>query len=109
VTEDTKDARLKTYNAMPDLHILTTMMDQGRYDAIKQSIGDTSYGFSGATLLSGKFPNEVDVMLRYITGSDRMTDFPRGGDKSIFARIRGIYRSPRMCSVHHSTDLYIDN
>jgi hypothetical protein len=55
---------------MPELHILTTMMDKERYDIIKENIKDSSYGFSAGTLLSGNYPDEVDKILRYITGSN---------------------------------------
>jgi hypothetical protein len=60
LTEENKDQLLKIYDKMPDLHILTNMMDIKRFGVIKEQIKDTSYGFSNGTLLSGNFPNEVD-------------------------------------------------
>ena len=89
VTETNKKQLLSIYDKMPDLHILTNMMDRKRYEVIKEQIKDTSYGFSNSTLLSGDFPNEVDMMLRYITGSNKEQDYP-GGDISIFGRIKKI-------------------
>jgi hypothetical protein len=80
---------LNVYDKMPDLHIITNMMDKQRYDAIKDKIKDTSYGFSNGTLLSGSFPNEVDMVLRYITGSNKEQDYPKK-DLSIFGRIKRI-------------------
>jgi hypothetical protein len=80
---------LKIYDKMPDLHIITNMMDRKRYHVIKEQIKDTSYGFSNGTLLSGNFPNEVDTMLRYITGSNKEPDYPKK-DLSIFGRIKKI-------------------
>ncbi len=56
---------------------------------IKEQIKDTSYGFSNGTLLSGNFPNEVDMMLRYITGSNKEQDYTKK-DLSIFGRIKRI-------------------
>ena len=87
LTKDNKDTLLGVYDKMPDLHIITNMMDRERYDDIKSNIKDTSYGFSNGTLLSGNFPDEVDKMLRYITGSNKVKDYPTG-DKSIFGRIK---------------------
>jgi hypothetical protein len=91
LTEDNKkqEQLLSIYDAMPDLHIITNMMDRKRYEVIKEQIKDTSYGFSNGTLLSGNFPNEVDMMLRFITGSNKEQDYPKT-DASIFGRIKRI-------------------
>lgn len=89
LTEENKEAKLSVYDKMPDLHIITNMMDRERYEAIKNKTKDTSYGFSNGTLLSGNFPNEVDTMLRYITGSNKEQDYPKK-DLSIFGRIKRI-------------------
>lgn len=89
LTEENKEQQLQIYDKMPDLHILTNIMDRNRYEVIKERIKDTSYGFSNGTLLSGNFPNEVDTMLRYITGSNKEQDYPKK-DLSIFGRIKRI-------------------
>ena len=89
LTEENKEQLLCIYDKMPDLHILTNMMDRKRFEVIKEQIKDTSYGFSNGTLLSGNFPNEVDTMLRYITGSNKEQDYPKK-DLSIFGRIKRI-------------------
>lgn len=89
LTEENKGQILQIYDKMPDLHILTNMMDRKRFEVIKEQIKDTSYGFSNGTLLSGNFPNEVDTMLRYITGSNKEQDYPEK-DLSIFGRIKRI-------------------
>jgi hypothetical protein len=89
LTEENKEQLLCVYDKMPDLHILTNMMDRKRFEVIKEQIKDTSYGFSNGTLLSGNFPNEVDTMLRYITGSNKEQDYPKK-DLSIFGRIKRI-------------------
>ena len=64
------DAILSVYDNMPDLIILTNMIDKNRYQVVKEHIKDTSYGFSNATLLSlnksGKgfnYPSEVDDII----------------------------------------------
>jgi superfamily II DNA or RNA helicase len=87
------------YERYPKLQLLTTMFDQERYDRLKRQINDTVYGFSMETLFSLNnkqteflFPNEVQTLLAYISGSNRMTDFPQG-DKSIFNRIRQVSMS----------------
>jgi hypothetical protein len=56
--EENKDRILGVYDKMPELHILTTMMDKERYDIIKENIKDSSYGFSAGTLLSGNYPDD---------------------------------------------------
>ena len=89
LSEQNKEQVLNIYDKMPDLYILTTMMDQNRFEVIKNQIKDTSYGFSNGTLLSGHFSNEVDIILRYITGSNKEVDYPKK-DLSIFGRIKRI-------------------
>jgi hypothetical protein len=89
VTEENKEQMLSIYDKMPDLHIITNLMDRKRFEVIKEQIKDTSYGFSNGTLFSGNFPNEVDIMLRYITGSNKEKDYPKN-DCSIFGRIKKI-------------------
>ena len=87
LTEENKEAKLSVYDKMPDLELITNIMDRKRYEVIKERIKDTSYGFSNSTLLSGNFPNEVDTMLAYITGSNKEDDYPKK-DLSIFGRIK---------------------
>ena len=89
LTEENKEQLLSIYDKMPDLHIITNMMDRKRFEVIKEQIKDTSYGFSNGTLLSGNFPNEVDTMLKYITGSNKEQNYPKK-DLSIFGRIKRI-------------------
>ena len=90
INEQNKEQMLNIYDKMPDLHMITNMMDKERYDNIKERIKDTSYGFSNSTLLSGNFPGEVDNILSFITGSNKERDYPKGGDLSIFGRIKKI-------------------
>jgi hypothetical protein len=87
LTEANKEAKLSVYDKMPDLELITNIMDRKRYEVIKERIKDTSYGFSNSTLLSGNFPSEVDTMLAYITGSNKEEDYPKK-DLSIFGRIK---------------------
>lgn len=87
LTEANKEANLSVYDKMPDLELITNIMDRERYEVIKERIKDTSYGFSNSTLLSGNFPSEVDTMLAYITGSNKEEDYPKK-DLSIFGRIK---------------------
>jgi len=89
LTEENKEVKLSAYDKMPDLELIINLMDRERFQVIKEQIKDTSYGFSNSTLLSGNFPDEVDTMLRYITGSHKEQDYPKG-DLSIFGRIKRI-------------------
>ena len=96
VNDSNKELILAVYDKMPDLHIITNMMDRKRYDIIKDQIKDTSYGFSNGTLLSTtkngsnfNFAGEVDTMLKYITGHGTEMSVIRD-EKSIFERIKKI-------------------
>jgi len=87
LSEVNKESKLSVYDKMPNLELITNIMDRKRYDMIKERIKDTSYGFSNSTLLSGNFPSEVDTILAYITGSNKEKDYPKK-DLSIFGRIK---------------------
>lgn len=87
---------LSSYDKMPSLELITTMMDSYRYQLIKNKIKDTKYGFSMETLFSlnknqtnFNYPNEVQQILSYISGSNKEQDYPNG-NKSIFGRIKTI-------------------
>ena len=99
ITKENQERMLSVYDKMPDLHIITNMMDRKRYEMIKERIQDTSYGFSNSTLLSttkdGKNLNyieEVDNMLKYISGKGKIdeTEDPIRDKKAIFERIKTI-------------------
>ncbi len=89
LNDENLEQKLSVYDKMPDLHIITNLMDRKRYEMIKERIKDTSYGFANGTLLSGSFSGEVDIVLRYITGSNRDVDYQKK-DLSIFGRIKKI-------------------
>jgi len=99
LTEENQERLLSVYDKMPDLHIITNMMDRERYEMIKERIKDTSYGFSNGTLLSTtkdgnnfNYIEEVDTMLKYISGKGTIdaADDPIRDKKSIFERIKQI-------------------
>jgi hypothetical protein len=84
------------YENMPDLYLITTMFDSQRYDIIKDKIMGSKYGFCFDVLFTlnaqktkFKFENEVSTILRFISGSNKETDF-KNGDKSMFSRIFNI-------------------
>jgi len=52
LNEENKEQLLCVYDKMPDLHIITNMMDRKRFEVIKEQIKDTSYGFSMSSLFS---------------------------------------------------------
>ena len=85
----------KSYEKMPELHLITNMFDSQRYDIIKENIMGSHYGFSFDVLFSlnkdkkFNYKNEVKTILRYISGSEKEQDF-KTGDKSIFTRINNI-------------------
>jgi len=118
LNEKNKEQLLSIYDKMPDLHMITNIMDKQRYDVIKERIKDTSYGFSNSTLFSttplkkeckknknGKtkiavvgggetfnYTEEVDIILKYISGGETIyNESPVIRDtKSIFERIKTI-------------------
>jgi 16S rRNA G966 N2-methylase RsmD len=85
------DNIFKCYEKMPELHLITTMFDQKRYNTLKEEMNkQDKIGFCFETLLSlnsfktqFNFPKQVESLLRYISGSKKETD----GDKTIFTRI----------------------
>jgi site-specific DNA-methyltransferase (adenine-specific) len=85
----------KSYDKMPDLHLITNMFDSQRYNIIKENIMGSHYGFSFDVLFSlnkdkqFNYNNEVKTILRYISGSEKEQDY-KTGDKSIFTRINNI-------------------
>lgn len=89
LTEQNMGILLEPYDRMPDLKIISTLPDAERWADIMKRINHTCYGFSNTALLSGSFNAEVDLVLRYITGSNKLEDFSKG-DKSIYGRIRKI-------------------
>ncbi len=89
----TFDNIFKCYNTMPDLHLITNMFDQERYELIKQKLGKNKMGFCFDSLFALNetknqfcFEDEVKTFLRYISGSFKEID----GNKTIFARIKKI-------------------
>jgi hypothetical protein len=85
---------LTSYNKMPNLELITTMFETTIFNNIKDELqqnNSNKYGFSLKTLFSiskssFKYEKEVELLLRYISGSKRNIDFPEE-DKSIFGRI----------------------
>jgi hypothetical protein len=92
----TIDEMFNSYGKMPDLHLITNMFDQQRYQIIKEKLNNNvnnKMGFCFDTLLGlnkaktrFSFENEVKTILRYISGSHKETD----GEKTIFPRINNI-------------------
>lgn len=86
--------KLLCYDNMPNLHILTNIMDEDRFNIIKNKIKDTSYGFSNTALFSltnngdsFNFIEEVDLFLKYISGRGTEEDIIRDKN-SIYERIK---------------------
>ncbi len=86
------DDIFKSYERMPNLHLITNMFDSQRYDIIKENIMGSHYGFSFDVLFSlnkdkqFNYNNEIKTILRYVSGSEKEQDY-KTGDKSIFTRI----------------------
>ena len=88
------DDIFKSYERMPDLHLITNLFDQQRYEIIKEKLNkENKMGFCFDTLFAlnkvktkFSFENEVKTILRYISGSHKEED----GEKTIFPRINNI-------------------
>ena len=84
----------KSYEKMPEFHILTNMFDSQRYEILKEKTGSgNKMGFCFDTLFGlnkqktkFSFENEVRTFLRYISGSNKEED----GEKTIFPRVHNI-------------------
>jgi hypothetical protein len=86
----------KCYEKMPDLHLITNLFDQQRYEIIKEKLklnNENKMGFRFDTLFAlnkaktkFSFENEVKTILRYISSSNKEED----GEKTIFTRIYNI-------------------
>ncbi len=85
----------KSYDRMPNLHLITNMFDSQRYEVIKEKLNnnENKMGFCFESLFGlnkdknkFSFENEVKTILRYISGSNKEED----GDKTIFTRINNI-------------------
>ena len=82
------------YEKMPDLHLITNLFDQQRYEILKEKLNkENKMGFCFDTLLGlnkaktkFSFENEVKTILRYISGSHKDED----GEKTLFTRINNI-------------------
>lgn len=85
------DEIFEPYTKMPQLHTLTSLFDQQRYTILKEILGtESKFGFCFDTLFSMNesktrfnYEIEVQIMLRYISGSQKERD----GDKTILTRI----------------------
>lgn len=92
------------YQKMPDLHLITNMFDNDRYDIIKENIMGSNYGFSFDTLFSlnknkgFNYRREIKIILRYITGSEKEIDY-KNEDKSILTRINKICLRPPFTQI----------
>jgi hypothetical protein len=108
---------LTSYEKMPNLELITTMFETSIFNNIKQDLQQSNtnkYGFSLKTLFSiskssFKYEKEVELLLRYISGSKRHIDFP-DEDKSIFGRIVEIstIKNSRtlLSNTHFTTQLW---
>jgi site-specific DNA-methyltransferase (adenine-specific) len=86
LTEENKEQLLCIYDKMPDLHILTNMMDRKRFEVIKEQIKDTSYGFSMSTLFSTtplkKEQKKITIKQGKEKGNEKLKTFIIGGGDS---------------------------
>ena len=113
INDDNIDSKLKIYDNMPNIELITTMMDQERYEIIKKQINDTKFGFSMDVLFSlsngnyFNYPKEVENIISYISGSS--TGYLKD-NMSIFERIKKIsnnYNSrTKLCNENFTTQLW---
>ena len=113
IDENNKENKLKIYDKMPNLELITTMMDSHRYNIIREQIKDTKFGFSLEVLFSLTkhnrfiYPKEVENILSYISGSSlgAVKD-----SKSIFERIKMISKKQDsrtvLCNENFTTQLW---
>ena len=98
------DDIFKSYKNMPDLHLITNLFDQQRYEILKEKLNkENKMGFCFDTLFGlnksktkFSFENEVKTFLRYISGSQKEED----GEKTIYPRITNI------CSISNKSKIF---
>tara|TARA_B110000967_G_C18896517_1_gene571073 strand:- start:371 stop:4549 length:4179 start_codon:yes stop_codon:yes gene_type:complete len=113
INEGNKENKLEIYDNMPNLELITTMMDSHRYNIIREQIKDTKFGFSMEVLFSltknkkFNYPKEVENILSYISGSSMGAVKDK---KSIFERIKtiSINQDSRtmLCNENFTTQLW---
>jgi hypothetical protein len=96
VNQNNIETKLSCYDKMPNLHIMTNLMDEDRFNLIKNKIKDSTFGFSNTALFSltnsgdsFNFVEEVDLFLKYISGRGSSDDIIRDYN-SIFERIKKV-------------------
>jgi len=86
LNEENKEQLLCVYDKMPDLHIITNMMDIKRFEVIKEQIKDTSYGFSMSSLFSTtplkKEQKKITIKQGNEKGNEKLKTFIIGGGDS---------------------------
>ncbi len=89
----------ESYQSMPDLYLISSMFESEHFSTISSLVKNSVYGFSFENLFSlndttskFNFRNDVKQFISYISGSNRIRDFPNG-DKSIFGRVNKIISS----------------
>jgi hypothetical protein len=95
---ETEDTIRESYLSSPSLGIMTTIMQKDVYEQLQVlTKSESVYGFSMKALFmptrDGKYfqyPRAVDKFLELISGSSRITDYPRG-DMSMMTRIRNYW------------------
>jgi len=86
LNEENKEQLLCVYDKMPNLHIITNMMDIKRFEVIKEQIKDTSYGFSMSSLFSTtplkKEQKKITIKQGNEKGNEKLKTFIIGGGDS---------------------------
>ena len=76
--------KLKFYDNMPTMHLLSTILEQDKFDKIKNNIENNDNGFSMDVLFSinketktFQYENQVKELLNYISGKDQKCIYNR--------------------------------
>ena len=84
LNEDNLNDKLKFYDNMPDMHLISTILDQDKFSKIKDNLGECEEGFSMDVLFSINketntflFENQINELLKYICGYDEKCIYNR--------------------------------
>ena len=82
--ENNIDSKLKFYDNMPNMHLISTILDQEKFNNIKSNLENDEQGFSMDVLFSLDkktnkflFENQVKELINYICGNDKKCIYNR--------------------------------
>ena len=90
LNEENLNDKLKFYDNMPNMHLISTILDQDKFEIIKDNLDNSDNGFSMDVLFSldrvtkeFQFKNQIKELLNYICGNNETCIYNRIINSSI--------------------------